>query len=794
MNNFRSSFQFRLFLLFTLLTALTALFFSALYLVSEIREERTHAGERLQFLARHLADSVRLPLYAENQAELHRLAQEIASEPEMRKIVITLPNGRVMTDIHLPEVSNGTEVISETVEVRSIPLGSSVETAISGDKGGGGALIGSVRLQRGTADLARRIHKQMLHVGIVALVFWFSVSFFCYRMLRRVTRSFQTLVEGVKLMQQGDYTARIDVTSDDEPGRVAHAVNQLAASLQLREVENQRLNRELRDAVQLEIRSKEQLALSNRSLEEEVGERIRAEQRVGESERTLRNLVEHLPVGVSWSGMDGTIEYYNRFLAERFDSMLDGIHTFDDFLSRTLSDPAYRAKVIEVRHTSISRLAHGTVDEEIPSFDARFSCKDGTVRHMICSNQISNDRVIDIMFDITDREMLQDQLIKNQKLESLGVLAGGVAHNFNNILTGILGYISFVRTLLDESHRASMPLEQAEKASKRAAAMAKQLLTFASGGSPVKKPLVLLKLVEECVSLALNGTNVVGSVHIPANLHTVNGDEDQLGQAITNIIINAAQSMPNGGTLTIRGENIVMPAATSMPARHLDYVKLTFSDQGYGIAAQDLKRIFDPYFTTKATGTGLGLSTVHSIVYKHDGQVFVDSEIGTGTTVTIYLPSMGGVFAADDHAAEEACFTDAAHGRVLVMDDEEMIRELAKDTLEFLGYQVTVCGEGEEAVALYERAYSAGEPFLAAILDLTVPGGMGGTVAAQRILAFDPDARLIVSSGYANDPIMARYRQHGFRAAVSKPYNADTLFRELSLLQSELRQDNPETG
>jgi len=374
--------------------------------------------------------------------------------------------------------------------------------------------------------------------------------------------------------------------------------------------------------------------------------------------------------------------------------------------------------------------------------------------------------------DITERELLHDQLLKNQKLESLGVLAGGIAHDFNNIITGIMGNISFAQIFLDAGHKSYKPLMQAEKASMRAAELAHQLLTFARGGEPVKRLISIEQLVHESVSLVLRGSNVRGNICIPEPLHAVEADEGQVSQTFNNIIINATHSMPGGGELTISASNVTLGRSNPQALSPGPYVRITFVDEGCGIPPENLKRIFDPYYSTKASGTGLGLASAYSIISKHGGCIDATSLVGKGTTFTLYLPSTGSVYQGKESASQQT-YDMKSGAHILVMDDEELIRNLAADMLTHLGYQVKTCADGAEAISLYRAARESGEPYSAVIMDLTVPGGMGGAEAAKGILEIDPQARLIVSSGYSNDAIMSEYQSHGFCAAVAKPYKVE---------------------
>ncbi|MBU5612835.1 hybrid sensor histidine kinase/response regulator [Geomonas azotofigens] len=383
-------------------------------------------------------------------------------------------------------------------------------------------------------------------------------------------------------------------------------------------------------------------------------------------------------------------------------------------------------------------------------------------------------RIMEINSDITEREKSQQELLKMQKLESLGVLAGGIAHDFNNILTGIMGNITLAQMTLEDAAQAHQLLKQAEKACQRASELSNQLLTFAKGGKPIKKNVAVRHLVEETVSLVLRGSNVLSVLDLPKNLYLLEVDEGQVHQAFSNIVINALQSMPQGGTFTVAAANVTIEEGNSMALAAGRYVKFSFSDTGCGIAAEDQKRIFDPYFSTKTGGKGLGLSSAHSVIVRHGGYITVRSQPGMGTAFEVFLPAAQGEGKGGEPESPAAAPAVAAlpQRNILVMDDEEMIRTLICAILENLGCKVTSCANGSEAISLYAAAKEAGTPFAAVIMDLTIPGGMGGQEAARHILAMDPRASLIVSSGYSNDPVMSDYAQFGFKATMAKPYRA----------------------
>jgi len=498
----------------------------------------------------------------------------------------------------------------------------------------------------------------------------------------------------------------------------------------------------------------------------DITERKLAEQKVKESEETLKSLMDMMPVGVRWYDMNGVIEYVNSSFIDLFGYTLDEIPTLDDWFSKAYPDPAYREEII-ARWKAAKDKSDGT---PIDPAESNVTCKDGSVRHIIVNTQFARSRRLVIFTDVTERDENQRRLLNAQRLESLGILAGGIAHDFNNILTGIMGNLSLARMFLESPEKLDQLLDRAEQASRRAADLISQLLTFAKGGAPVKKPLSVRHLVNESVSLALHGTNVESVVKIPDSLPEIEADAGQLIQVFNNIIVNAVQAMPGGGRITVRAGTVALVDKNRFALPGGEYITLDFTDDGSGINERDMKRIFDPYFTTKPNGTGIGLSSAHSIVKKHGGHIDVQSTVGEGTTFTLYIPSIGYAVTEEDRAnnAEPA----AVHrgGTILVMDDELMVRNIAAGMLNHLGYQVTTCSTGEEAIALYKAAKDTGSPFTAAIMDLTVPGGMGGKEAAHQILEFDPSACLIVSSGYSNDPIVAEYAGYGFRAALTKPY------------------------
>lgn len=386
--------------------------------------------------------------------------------------------------------------------------------------------------------------------------------------------------------------------------------------------------------------------------------------------------------------------------------------------------------------------------------------------------------------DITDEARTTEELLKASKLESLGILAGGIAHDFNNILTVIIGNISIAKLQIPGSSPAYTRLEEAEKASLKARDLTLQLLTFAKGGAPIKQTASITELLRDTAGFVLHGSKATCVFDLEPNLWPVEVDEGQISQVIDNLVINAVQAMPNGGRVLVSSHNINLEANSGLHLPPGRYVQVSVQDEGVGIPSEILPKIFDPYFTTKATGSGLGLATSYSIIRNHNGLMTVQSIVGEGTVFKVYLP------ASDKPLTNKQ--SDTTHfirrqGRVLVMDDDERIRELLKAMIETLGYKVELAASGNEAVNRYRDAMSEDKRFDVIIMDLTVPGGMGGKEAVGLIKELDPRVRAIVSSGYSNDPIMANHREHGFIGVLSKPYKIQDLSRTLeSAVMAEL--------
>jgi PAS domain S-box-containing protein len=512
-------------------------------------------------------------------------------------------------------------------------------------------------------------------------------------------------------------------------------------------------------------------------------QRKRAEAALAQERELLAVTLRSIGEGVLTTDAKGRITTMNR-LAEGLTGW-----TLDEALGRPLAD------VFHIIQEGTRERCENPVDKVLDQGgvlrlgkNTVLIARDGTER-VIAENgapiRDGENRTLGVVLvfrDITETRRMEEELRRTQKLQSLSVLAGGIAHDFNNALMAIIGNVSLAKLYAGSEERVLAKLAEIERAALRTKDLTQQLLTFAKGGAPVKKAASLAQLVRETAEFGLTGSNVGCRFEIAEDLWPVEVDAGQISQVVSNLILNADQSMPDGGTVDINMVNERVTHSSSSPLKEGRYVKTTFRDHGQGIAREHLPKIFDPYFTTKQIGSGLGLSVAYSIIEKHDGYIAVESALNQGTAFTIYLPARAfGVVEPPRVPAP----VKRGKGKVLLMDDEKDIREVGAEMLEVLGYEVESVPAGAEAVAAYRNAREQGTPFEVVILDLTVPGGLGGKETIGRILGFDPQAKVIVSSGYSNEDVMSRYEQYGFRGALSKPYRIQELGEILSTVLCE---------
>jgi PAS domain S-box-containing protein len=496
----------------------------------------------------------------------------------------------------------------------------------------------------------------------------------------------------------------------------------------------------------------------------DITDRRRAEEELRESEARQRTILNALPDLV--------------FRLKRDTTCIDFSAPSEELLL-VPPEQFMRRRLVDVLPTGVGELTQAHVEQTLntgqPSIYQYELSKDGTLRtyeaRMI---MIADDEVLAIVSDITDRRKLEEELAKTQRLESLGLLAGGIAHDFNNILTTILGHISLAKMPdARQIYDNGVLLEEVERAAVRAKDLTRQLLTFSKGGAPVKRAASLTDIVIDSATFALRGSNSRCEFDLPDNLWPVEVDAGQISQVIQNLVINADQAMASGGTVRLRARNLTLTGSGPLPLPAGRYVEMTCHDTGAGIPEQFIEKIFDPYFTTKQKGSGLGLATTFSIIKKHGGHLTVDSRIGEGTIFAFCLPAATEVPRAA--APVEAALPELERGRVLFMDDEETIRSLVALVLGKAGYEVVLVEEGSTAVAEFREACNTGRPFDAVVLDLTIRGGMGGRETIAQLREIDPQVKAIVASGYSNDPVMARYQDFGFAGVVAKPFRAAEL-------------------
>ncbi|MFA4916925.1 MAG: MEDS domain-containing protein [Syntrophales bacterium] len=502
-----------------------------------------------------------------------------------------------------------------------------------------------------------------------------------------------------------------------------------------------------------------------------------AEEALHRSEENFRSTLEDSPLGIRIISADGETLYANQAFLHIY-----GYAGLEEFKKISVKKRYTPDSYTEHRLRKEKRVRGEYVP---PRYEISIMRKDGKIRYL----EVLRERVLwngeerfqMIYQDITERKLLEAERQKVEKLESIGTLAGGIAHDFNNYLTGIMGNIGLARKYVEPEGQAFERLKEAEKALVRARDLTQQLLTFSRGGAPIKTVVSIGKLIRESASFALRGSNVKPNFFLPDNLWAVKADEGQINQVISNIVINADHATPKGGQINIEAENYLIKKRSVLPLLAGNYVHIAIKDSGVGIQREDIGRIFEPFFTTKQRGSGLGLASAYSIVKNHSGHIAVESEPGVGTSFHIYLPASKKQITAEEKLVMDSSILRGKE-RILVMDDEEMIREMLGKMLSLIGCEVELTSDGAEVIGRFKEAKEAGQPFDAVILDLTVPGGMGGKEAIKGLLEIDPQVKAIVSSGYASDQIMSEYKKYGFSAVLNKPYTITDIEKTLGNL------------
>lgn len=508
----------------------------------------------------------------------------------------------------------------------------------------------------------------------------------------------------------------------------------------------------------------------------DLTESLRTKDELRETRDQYRELFRNIPIAVYRTSLEdgGRIISANPAMVSMFRA--GGRSDLDRITVRELyADPVGRKKLME-------RLGN---EEEVQGFEVELRRLDGSTflgsisARKVLGREGRPDSIEGIIMDITDQKRMEEELLNIEHLESIGTLAGGIAHDFNNLLMAIQGSVYLAREEKDPA-TAREYLRDTEESINEATNLTRQLLTFARGGVPVKQSLDVETCVREAVLFSLRGSEAEAVFDFQDELNRIDADREQIVQVLQNMALNSVQAMSGGGRIKVGCSNVHLDRDNQADLKPGDYVRLSIKDDGEGIPDDDLKKIFNPYFTTKPDGTGLGLSTSYSIVKRHGGVIRVFSEEGIGTEFVIYVPSVtGGGEKETEGSVKHGKDRTMGSARVLIMDDDPRVRQVLGSMLAALGHSVTESVDGREAVELYRQGMASGRPFDAVIMDLTVPGGMGGEAAIEELRKMDPDVKAIVSSGYANNPVLSSYGDYGFYGSLVKPYS-------LSLLRDEL--------
>ncbi|KAA3604675.1 MAG: hybrid sensor histidine kinase/response regulator [Calditrichaeota bacterium] len=527
-----------------------------------------------------------------------------------------------------------------------------------------------------------------------------------------------------------------------------------------------------------DLAQKREIEKLNETLQEQIGE-------IQKSEENLLVTIRSINDGIITTDENGKIVLMNKVA---------------EFLTGHLSEDSIGKSVEE-----IFKLKTEKTEEDVEFEVEKTLGKDGKVRffnNLILRSQNGIDRVISgsaspihsqqsdssglviVFYDITAKRKLQDELLRLEKSESINVLAGGIAHDFNNLLTAINGNISLAKMFAKPTDEKIMKrLEIAQNTTLKAVALTKQLMSFAKTGSSTKKTSSIVELVEESAHFDLRGSSINSEVSAAKDLWKVEIDQGQIGQVIDNLIINAKQAIPSNGTIWINCENEEINERNPLLLPNGNYVKISIRDDGTGISKESLNKIFDPYFTTKKNGNGLGLASCFSIIKSHNGHISVDSELGIGTTFTIYLPASETQIETPKLALKKL---KLGKGNVLVMDDEETILEVAEGVLNHLGYNPLLAKNGEETIKIYQESMKSDSPIDLVIMDLTISGGLGAEETIQKLKVLDPNVRAIISSGYQNNPALVKPEEFGFCGSINKPFTvqelSETLHKALNLV------------
>ena len=688
--------------------------------------------------------------------------------------------------VSIPAMLEGFSHPSVDDEITTDEWGSTLSGYAPVKAGDGAYLIG---IDMDATEVSNKFQK-LHYSALITLLLAFILAVFLSRFLaNQLTTPITLLISRCRAIAEGNLDDQLEFRNGDEVDDLIKEVNTMSTRLS----ESQEHRRQAEEALkraneELELRiverTKNLLELNSR-LQNEVDIHNETMEALRLSEERHRELADLLPQPVFEADISGNLTFLNRAAFDTFG------YVQEDFNKGLKLQDVFAAQDSGKIPCSPSPRRNG---DKMECAELTARRKDsGTFPVLLYVSSIMDGRkpqgLRGIIVDMTERKFMEEELLKGQKLESIGILAGGIAHDFNNLLTAILGNISLAHYLTKSEPKLSKLLNDSEKASLQARNLTKQLISLAKGGTPVKKTFSIRESVSDAAELALSGSKVKCLLQLAEDLSPVYCDLGQIHQLVANLVMNAKESMPEGGVIELDAWNTEV-AAFEVPSLAAGrYVKLTIKDHGVGIPEENRSRVFDPYFSTKQRGAqkgmGLGLTIAYAIVKRHDGLISIHSTPGIGTEIQVYLPVSGGkpVEARPRSEVKPAPFK----GRVLYMDDDDMVRDLAREMISYIGYEVQVARDGLGAVQLYEEAKEKQHPFDLVILDLTVRAGMGGKEAVKALQQVDSSVKAIVATGYADDPVMAAFAEYGFIGAITKPYQIEKLSEVLQMAILENR-------
>lgn len=703
---------------------MTLLILGSTYFTNKSGVEDILADEKQAILV--LAeDNVRAGLITFDYAALQTFMESLMLQPFVDQAMVIDLSNRVIASSNTADLGeDGDQILDKSWEL--IPIENESEN------------FGFLAVQFNN-NFFDSLQIRLFRTGVIISALWLVITIgLGYYTGLHVNRRLKILEDGASTFSARNYDHQINMGGRDEIARVAHAFDNMA----------------------VEIRQK-------------IDEAEGLVESLSQSEENLRVTLDSIGDAVIATDNEGKVTLMNP-VAEQLtgwsvdEAVGEGLSTVFQIINEQSREPVPNPVELVMAAGEIVGLANHTL----------LIARDGREYHIADSGAPIRDGrnniigVVLVFRDVTEKIRAEQEHVKLTKLESLGLLAGGIAHDFNNLLTALFGNIGLVKMTIPADHKAQKQVDQALLAMERSTALTNQLLTFAKGGNPIKTTISVGKVIVDTAEFSLRGSHVGLRLNLQPDLWLVEADKGQLSQVISNLVINGQQAMPDGGVLTVAAKNVLIEGGR--------FVQITVRDEGVGISPQYLDKIFDPYFTTKEQGYGLGLASTFSIINRHNGHITVDSEQNKGTTFTVQLPA---VFSRE--ATLEGPLLNGSEAlsdfsaNILVMDDEESVLTVLETVLGQMGHTVTVAVEGQEAIDKYRVAFERGVAFDLVISDLTIPGGMGGQAMAKEILKINPEAKIIVSSGYATDPVMADHEAYGFKGIVVKPYRLVELQREV---------------